>query len=32
MLVEIAGDTLAYQVITRTGQTVDYGEVPRDHR
>jgi hypothetical protein len=32
ILVEIAGDTLAYQVITRTGQTVDYGEVPRDHR
>jgi hypothetical protein len=30
MLVEIAGDTLSYQVVTRTGQTIDYGEVPRE--
>ena len=30
ILVEIAGDTLFYQVISRAGQTVDFGEVPRD--
>jgi hypothetical protein len=28
ILAEISGDTLSFQVVSRTGQTVDYGEVP----
>ena len=28
ILAEISGDTLSFQVVNRTGQTVDYGEVP----
>jgi hypothetical protein len=29
MLIEIAGDQLHFQVITRTGKTVDKGTLPR---
>lgn len=29
MLIEINGDTLTFQVVSRTGHTVDYGEVAR---
>jgi hypothetical protein len=29
MLVEISGDTLYFQVIARSGETIDSGELPR---
>jgi hypothetical protein len=29
MLLEIAGDTMIFQVIDRTGATVDHGRIPR---
>lgn len=29
MIVEIAGDQLYFQTISRTGQTIDFGELPR---
>ena len=29
MVVEIAGDRLFFQVISRTGETIDSGELPR---
>src|SRR5690348_16686486 len=29
MLVEIAGDTLYFQTISRSGQTIDFGQLPR---
>ena len=29
MLVEIAGDELHFQVVSRTGVTVDSGQIPR---
>jgi hypothetical protein len=32
MLIEIAGDTLHFQVVARTGATVDLGAVARDAR
>lgn len=31
MLVEIAGDKLYFQTISRSGETIDSGELPRIH-
>ena len=30
MLVEISGDELFFQTISRTGETIDFGELPRN--
>ena len=29
MLLEIAGDTMSFQVVSRDGATVDFGKIPR---
>jgi hypothetical protein len=32
MLLEVAGDQMHFQVITRTGETVDSGVLPNQHK